>query len=134
MVGLYKKSIVFISLLFALQCTNTSVATFSANDVVDEKTIREELLTIAFLRCLETGGDNQKLLEAYIFVEKQFSKSSGTRSQRDRITYLKKDANNCRNNLLLFPVDKCDFKPFDFWNFILDKGLCKLEPVSFFQF
>ncbi len=119
---------------FFLQCTGTSIDSFSSESITYEKKIREELTTVVLIRCIETGGDNTKLLESFIFVDKLFSKSSGSRSQRDRITYKKEDAENCRNNLLLFQIEKCDFKPFDFWNYILDKQLCNLEPVSFFQF
>lgn len=115
-------------------CTNAVVDTFDSSNVISEKQAKEELLAIAFAKCIETGGDSLKLLEAYIFVDKQFSKSSGTTSQRERITYKKTEAENCRNNLLLYQVEKCDFKPFDFWNAVLDKQLCKLDPTSFAQF
>ncbi|MCC5814119.1 MAG: hypothetical protein JJT78_05130 [Leptospira sp.] len=133
LVSIFKFYSLYIAILFYSGCSNAIVDTFSADDAVPEKTIREELFAIAAVKCIETGGDSLKLLEAYIFVDKQFSKSSGSQSQRDRITYKKKDAENCRNNLLIYPVEKCDFKPFDFYNYLADKAFCKLEPTSFFQ-
>lgn len=123
-----------IFFLLLSYCGTAEVDTFSSGDLTSEKTIKDELIAIAFAKCLETGGSDLKLLETYIFVDKLFSKSSGSQSQRDRTTYKKKEAENCRNNLILFSVEKCDFKPFDIANFLSDKKLCKLEPSSFSQF
>lgn len=129
------RSFILYTIIFLfIHCGSAVVDTFSSEDSVSEKSVREELFAIAVVKCLETGGGSDKLLETFIFVDKQFSKSSGSRSERDSITYNKKDAEKCRNNLLIYPVEKCDFKPFDFANYITDKSLCKLEPTSFFQF
>ncbi|PJE01796.1 MAG: hypothetical protein CK427_09780 [Leptospira sp.] len=117
-----------------LNCTNEMNSSFSSDDTIQEGKARPELFTIAFLRCIETGGSSTKALEVYVIVDKLFSKSAGSQSQRDSITYKKTDFENCRNNLLIYPIKECDFKPFDIANFISDKALCNLEPTSFFQF
>jgi len=114
-------------------CTNEMNSSFNSSNVIQEGKARPELFTIAFLRCIETGGSDSKALEVYVIVDKLFSKSTGTSSQRNSITYKKSDYENCRSNLLIYPISNCDFKPFDIANFISDKALCNLEPTSFFQ-
>lgn len=118
----------------SLNCTNEMNSSFNSGDTIQEGKARPELFTVAFLRCVETGGSSTKALEVYVIVDKLFSKSAGSQSQRDSITYKKTDFENCRNNLLIYPIVECDFKPFDIANFISDKALCNLEPTSFFQF
>jgi hypothetical protein len=118
----------------SVSCTVNGDSYFGGDEVISEGEIRPQLEAIVFARCIETGGKDLKLLEAYIFVDKLFSKSSGTSSQRRGITYLKKDWENCRNSVLVYPLENCDFKPYDLANFVSEKALCKLEPSNFFQF
>ncbi|WCL50575.1 hypothetical protein [Leptospira sp. GIMC2001] len=128
------KYLVFLILLFfVFGCSGSDSDLINSEDTVPEKTIKDELLSIAFVKCTQEGGDSMKLLEAYIFVDKLFSKSSGDSSIRDRITYRKSDAKTCRENLLIYPATNCDFKPFDFNNYISDKAFCNLEPTSYFN-
>jgi hypothetical protein len=137
-IQLSKTAIVSVILIFNIlnlnHCTNEMNSSFNSGDIIREGQARPELFTIAFLRCIETGGSDSKALEVYVIVDKLFSKSSGSQSQRDNITYKKSDFENCRTNLLIYPIEECDFKPFDIANFISEKALCNLEPTSFFQF
>lgn len=121
-------------LILLMNCGSAETDSFSSENVMSEKSAKEELLSVALILCLQSGGSPEKFLETYIFIDKQFTKSSGTQSQRDRITYRKTDVEKCRNNILVFPVEKCDFKPFDLWNYLADKSLCKLDPISYTQY
>lgn len=104
-------------------------------EYITESEARLRLYSLAILKCSESGIDpSTKGLDIFAFVEKQFKTNSLSESKRKQVSYYKKDFQKCEQQLLLFPIEKCNFKDFDLFNLISQGKLCKLDPASYFQF
>lgn len=104
-------------------------------EYLTETEVRTRFYLLAILKCSISGVDpSTKSFDIFAFVEKQFKTSSLQESQRKQVSYYKKDVQKCEQQLLLYPLEKCNFKDFDILNLISKGKLCKLEPASYFQY
>lgn len=112
-----------------------SACTPDGPEYITETQARTRLYLIAILKCSQGGVDpSTKFFDIFAFVEKQFKTNSLSDSERKQVSYYKKDFQKCEQQLLLFPIEKCNFKDFDLLNLISKGKFCKLEPASYFQF
>ena len=112
-----------------------SFCTVEKEKYISETEVRTRLYALAILKCASTGTDpNTKTIEIIAFVEKQFKTNILSESERKQINYYKSEYYNCERQLLLFPLNKCEFKDIELFNLGTKGKFCKLEPATYFQF